>query len=105
MSTIYDKIKNEYFFYLHTPEVNYLAYVLNDQSISLERRLDFAILTVEPLGQISEGLFTAFLPFTRSLADSVCVEYQLFLANLLYKMSRKNVCQLFEANFRSKTDL
>jgi hypothetical protein len=62
-------------------------------------------LALEPLNQINEVTYKAILPFTTKTVDSLSEELQLFFVNLLEKLTKNHLRDLFQRNFTEKSEL
>jgi hypothetical protein len=76
-------------------EINYVSTVVQNEEIVLEDRLRFAALALEPLGQINDVTYKALLPFTTKTIDTLSEDLQLFFVNLVDKLSKPNLRDLF----------
>ena len=97
------KFKTEFFLYMN--EINYVSTVLQNEEISLEDRLKYTALALDPLAQINEATYLAILPFTTKTIDGLNDELQLFFVNLLDKLTKAHLRDFFERNFSLKENL
>lgn len=80
-------------------EINYVSTVLQNNNIPLEERLRYVALALEPLSQINETTYQAILPFTTKIIDTLPDDLLNFFVNLLDKLTRAHLRDLFKRNF------
>ncbi len=60
---------------------------------------------MDPLAQINDTTYKAILPFTTKIVDNLTGDLQQFFVNLLDKLNKTHLRDLFQRNFSQKEDL
>jgi len=80
-------------------EINYVSTVLQNNEIPLEERFRYVALALEPLSQINEITYKSILPFTTKTIDNLPEDLLNFFVNLLDKLTKAHLRDLFQRNF------
>ena len=86
-------------------EINYVSTILEDTEIALQDKIKFTAKALEPLSQINDATYKAILPYITKVNDTLPKEQQLFFVNLLDKLNKNHLRDLFSNNFTNSKQL